>query len=218
MINQIYSNEKKIKRIHQHVEQLSQKTIWKMQKDSQTYSQREIHREQGMKGKGWFKSWPVPMGEDSEYEGDYTVGDMPWVWVFGAIYWTHNSWGLTQGRETPLDGCRAMWTNRMSVGTRTPPSRSMCSGACSQATLKRTDWEHICGCLFSHQLSTLTHALLSPRGWSALEQELPWPGRQLECGKQRCVWPRAACGWKSRGHAHAGHLHRQSIRSSPGLW
>ena len=44
--------KKKIKRIHQHVEQLSQKTNWKMQKDSQTYSQREIHREQGMKGKG----------------------------------------------------------------------------------------------------------------------------------------------------------------------
>ena len=47
--------------------------------------------------------------------------------------------GLTQGIETALDGCRAMWTNRSSVGRRTPPSRSMCSGACSQATLKRTD-------------------------------------------------------------------------------
>ena len=44
--------KKKIKRIHQLVEQLAQKTNWKMQKDSQTYSQREIHREQGMKGKG----------------------------------------------------------------------------------------------------------------------------------------------------------------------
>ena len=42
----------KIKRIHQHVEQLAQKTIWKMQKDSQNYAQRKIHREQGMKGKG----------------------------------------------------------------------------------------------------------------------------------------------------------------------
>ena len=53
MVNQISWNEKKkIKRIHQHVEQLAQKTNWKMQKDSQTYSQREIHREQGMKGKG----------------------------------------------------------------------------------------------------------------------------------------------------------------------
>ena len=44
--------KKKIKRIHQLVEQLAQKTNWKMQKDSQTYSQREIHREQGMKVKG----------------------------------------------------------------------------------------------------------------------------------------------------------------------
>ena len=45
MVNQIYSNEKKIKRIHQIVEQLAQKSNWKMQKDSQTYSQRKIHRE-----------------------------------------------------------------------------------------------------------------------------------------------------------------------------
>ena len=87
-----------------------------MQKDSQTYSQRKIHREQGMKGKGWFKSWRVPMGEDSEYNGDYMAGDMPWVWVVRAIYWTQKSWCLTQGRQTPLDGCRAMWTNRRSVG------------------------------------------------------------------------------------------------------
>ena len=43
---------KKIKRNHQHVEQLAPKTIWKMQKDSQTYTQRKIQREQGMKGKG----------------------------------------------------------------------------------------------------------------------------------------------------------------------
>ena len=98
MVNQIYSNEKKIKRIHQHVKQLAQKTNWKMQKDSQTYSQRKIHREQGMKGKWWFKSLHVPMGEDSEYKGDYTVGGMPWVWVVRAMYWTHKSWGLTQGR------------------------------------------------------------------------------------------------------------------------
>ena len=87
-----------------------------MQKDSQTYSQRKIHREQGMKGKGWFKSWRVPMWEDSEYKGEYTVGDMPWVWVVRAMYWTHKSWGLTQGRQTPLDGCRATWTNWRSVG------------------------------------------------------------------------------------------------------
>ena len=74
-----------------------------------------------MKGKGWFKSWRVPMGEDSEYKGDDTVGDMPWVWVVRAIYWTHKSWGLTQGRETPLYGCRAMWSNRRSVGTPDSP-------------------------------------------------------------------------------------------------
>jgi len=43
---------KKIKRIRQHVEQLAQKPNWKVQKDSQAYSQRKIHREQGMKGKG----------------------------------------------------------------------------------------------------------------------------------------------------------------------
>ena len=29
--------------------------------------------------------------------------------------------GLTQGRETPLDGCRAMWTNRKSVGSPDSP-------------------------------------------------------------------------------------------------
>ena len=43
-------------------------------------------------------------------------------------YIGHNSWGLTQGRETPLDGCRAMWTTRRSVGRPDSPSRSMCSG------------------------------------------------------------------------------------------
>ena len=71
--------KKKIKRIHQHVEQLAQKTNWKMQKDSQTYSQREIHREEDMKGKRSFKSLCVPMGEGSGYKGVYAVGDMPWV-------------------------------------------------------------------------------------------------------------------------------------------
>ena len=111
----------KIKRIHQHVEQLAQKTLWKMQKDSQTYAQRKIHREQGLKGKGWFKSSRVPMGEKSEYKADYTVGDMPWVWVVQALYWTQNSWSLTQRRETPLNGWRAMWTNRRSVGSPDSP-------------------------------------------------------------------------------------------------
>ena len=38
-----------------------------------------------------------------------------------AIYWTHKSWGLTQGRQTTLDGCRAMWTNRRSVGSPDSP-------------------------------------------------------------------------------------------------
>ena len=48
MVNQIYSNEKKIKRIHQIVEQLAQKSNWKMQKGSQTYFQNKIDGEQGM--------------------------------------------------------------------------------------------------------------------------------------------------------------------------
>jgi len=52
MVNQIYSNEKKIKRIHQIVEQLAQKSNWKMPIFSQNYSLRKIHREQDMKGKG----------------------------------------------------------------------------------------------------------------------------------------------------------------------
>jgi len=107
-----------------------------------------------------------------------------------------------------------MWTNRRSVGSLDSPSRSMCSGSCSQATMKRTDWDHICGCLILQQLPTM----LTPCGRSTLEQGLPWPGRQLGCGKQRCIWPRAACGWKSRDHAHGGHLHRQRIRRSPDLW
>jgi len=158
------------------------------------------------------------MGEDSEYKGDYMLGDMPWVWVVRLIYWTHKSWGLTQGRETPLAGCRAMWTNKRSVEACTSPSRSMCSGACSQATMKRTDWDHICGCLFSLQSPTTIHALLASCGQSALEQCLPWRGRELGCGKQRCIWPRAASGWESQGHPQGGHLHRQCIRRSPDLW
>ena len=49
-----------------------------------------------------------------------------------------------------------------------PPSRSMCSGACSQATRKRTDGDHICGCLFSQQLPSLhTPCLLRV-------DDLPW--------------------------------------------
>ena len=91
--------KKKIKRIHQYVDQLAQKTNWKMQKDSQTYSQWKFHREQGMKGKGWFKSWSVAMGEDSEYKGDYTVGNVPWVWVIRAIYWTQVLWSDTGKRN-----------------------------------------------------------------------------------------------------------------------
>ena len=39
------------KKIHRHVEQLAQKTNWKIQKDFQTYSERKIHREQGIMGK-----------------------------------------------------------------------------------------------------------------------------------------------------------------------
>ena len=106
-----------------------------MQKDSQTYSQRKIHREQCMKRKGWFKSWRVSTGEDSENEGDYTFGDMPWVWEFRAIYWTHKSWDLTQGRETPLDGGRAMWLTGCQWEARTPPP-----GACAQGLAPKPQW------------------------------------------------------------------------------
>ena len=210
--------KKKIKRIHQHLEQLSQKTNWKMQKDSQTYSQIEIHREQDMKGKGWFNSLCVPMGEGSEYIGVYPVGDIPWVWVVRAIYWTHKSWGLTKGREKPLNGCRAMWTNRRSLGSPDSPLQENAISGLHPSTMKMTDWDCICWCLFSQQLPSLAHALLTPCGRSALEKMLPWPGRQLGCGKWRCIWVMVACGWRSRGHAHGGHLHRQHIRKSADLW
>ena len=207
MINQIYSNvKKKKKRIHHHIEQLSQKTNWKMQKDSQTYSQREIHREEDMKGKRSFKSLCVPMGEGSGYKGVYAVGDMPWVWLVQAIYWTHKSWGVTQGTETPLDGCRAMWNNRRSLRSLDSALQEMWSGACTEATMKMTDWDCICRCQFLQKLPSLAHTLLSLCGWSSLEQGLPWPGRQLGCGKRRCIWPRVACGWKIWRHAHGGHL------------
>ena len=188
-----------------------------MQKVSQTYSQRKIHREQGMKGKGWFKSWRVPVGEDSEYKGDYTVGDMPLVWVVWTIYWTHKSWDLTQGSETPLDGCRVMWTNKRSVGSLESHLQEHVLRGLLPSHKEENRWRpHLWMPVFP-TTAQLTHALLTPCGRSALEQGLPWPGRQLGCGKQGCIRPRVACSWKSRGHAHGGHLHRQSIRS-PDLW
>jgi len=41
--------------------------------------------------------------------------------VVQATYWKHKYWGLTQGKETPLAGCRAMWTNKRSVGSLDSP-------------------------------------------------------------------------------------------------
>ena len=38
-----------------------------------------------------------------------------------STYWKHKYWGLTQGKETPLAGCRAMWTNKRSVGSLDSP-------------------------------------------------------------------------------------------------
>jgi len=158
------------------------------------------------------------MEEDSEYKGDYMGGDLPWVWVVWAIYWKRKSCGLTQGRQAPLAGYRAMWTNRRAVRSLDSPLQEHVLRACSQVRVKRTDWDHTCGFPFSPQLPTPTHALLTLCGCSALEQGLPWRGRELGCGKQRCIWPRAASGWDSWGHAHGGHLHRQPIRRCPDLW
>ena len=125
--------------------------------------------------------------------------------------------GLTQRRQTHLDGCRAMWTNRMSVGTRTPPP-----GTCAQGLLpSHIEEDRLRTHLWMPVFPSTAHPYTcpaSPYGRSALEQVLLLPGRQLQCGKQRCIWPRAACGWKSQGHAHGGHLHRQRIRRSPDLW
>ena len=144
------------------------------------------------------------MEEDSEYKGDYMGGDLPWVWVVWAIYWKRKSCGLTQGRQAPLAGYRAMWTNRRAVRSLDSPLQEHVLRACSQVRVKRTDWDHTCGFPFSPQLPTPTHALLTLRGCSALEQGLPWWGRELGCGKRRCIWPRAASEWNSWGHALEG--------------
>ena len=170
-----------------------------------------------MKIKGWFKSWRVPIGEDSEYEGDYMVGDMPSVWVYGAIYWTHKSWGLTKGRQTPLDGFRAMWLTRGLWEARTAPPE-----ACAQGLTPKPQWRgetvtaFVDTCFPNNCPLLHTPCFLCVR--SALEQGLPWPGRKLRSGKQRCIWPRVACGWNSQDHAHGEHLHRHRIRRSPDLW
>ena len=132
-------------------------------------------------------------------------------------YIGHKSCGLTQGRETTLDGCRAMWTNRTSVGSPDFPLQEHVLRGFLASLNEEDGWDPICGCLFS-QLPTLTHALLTLWGRSTLEQGLSWSGRQLGFGKHGCIWPRATCGWKSQGHSYGGHLHRQHIRRSPDHW
>ena len=96
------------------------------------------------------------------------VGDMPWVGVVRAIYWTHKSWVLTEGRETPLDGCRALWTNRRSVGSLDSPLkehvlRGLIPSHNEEERLRSHFWMPV-----SQQLPTLTNNLLSPCGRSAL--------------------------------------------------
>ena len=56
-----------------------------------------------------------------------------------AIYWTRQSCGLTQGRQVPLAGYRAMWTSRRTVGSLDAPLQKHVLRACSQVRVKRTD-------------------------------------------------------------------------------
>ena len=69
--------------------------------------------------------------------------------------------GSDKGKTNTLRWFQGYVANKRSVGSSDCPSRSMCSGAYSQATMKRRDSDRICGYLFSQQLPTLTHALLS---------------------------------------------------------
>ena len=69
--------------------------------------------------------------------------------------------GSDKGKTNTLRWLQGYVANRRSVGSPDSPSRSMCSGACSQDTMKRTDRDRICGCLFSQQLPTLKHSLLT---------------------------------------------------------
>ena len=58
--------------------------------------------------------------------------------------------GSDKGKTNTVRWLQGYVANRRSVGSPDFPSRSMCSGACSQATMKRTDSDRICGCgLFS---------------------------------------------------------------------
>ena len=56
-----------------------------------------------------------------------------------AICWTRQSCGLTQGRQVPLAGYRAMWTSRRTVGSLDAPLQKHVLKACSQVRVKRTD-------------------------------------------------------------------------------
>ena len=83
----------------------------------------------------------------------------------GVSVWSHiletQVLGSDKGKTNTLRWLQGYVANMRSVGSPDSPSRSMCSRACSQATMKRTDSDRIFGYLFSQQLPTLTHALLS---------------------------------------------------------
>jgi len=156
------------------------------------------------------------MGEDSEYKGDYT--HLPWVWVIWAIYWKRQSCGLTQGRQAPLAGYRAMWTNRRTVGKPGLPS----PGACAQGLLPsqgEEDWlrPHLWLPIFP----TTTHPYTCP----AYFAWLLCTGAGAAMMRQRTgMWEaevHLAQGgiWVEQlGPCIGGHLHRQPIGRCPDLW
>ena len=158
------------------------------------------------------------MEEDSEYKGDYMGGDLPWVWVVWAIYWKRKSCGLTQGRQAPLAGYRAMWTNRRTVGKPGLPS----PGACAQGLLPsqgEEDWlrPHLWLPIFP----TTTHPYTCP----AYFAWLLCTGAGAAMMRQRTgMWEaevHLAQGgiWVEQlGPCIGGHLHRQPIGRCPDLW
>jgi len=142
------------------------------------------------------------------------------VWVVRAIYWTRQSCGLTQGRQAPLAGCRAMWTNRRAVGSLDSPLEELTLRVLlpRQGLRGYIETALVAACFAHNYPACPSHALLTSCGCSSLQQGLPWWGRELGCEKQRCIWTRVASGWDSWGHAHGGHLHRQHIGRSSNLW
>ena len=63
--------------------------------------------------------------------------------------------GSDTGKTNTLRWLQGYVANRRPVGSPDSPSRSMFSGACSQATMKRTDCDRICGYLFSQHCPPL---------------------------------------------------------------